>query len=524
MEYKKESGKLHIQEDGVYFLVDHYNFNIKKEIIDIINKYNIEDVDYLSIENAIFKKEKMILISTDIEKFYKNKRMRIDILESGLFVKVKFFEPLAYEEELTKEHILYSLYERGIRYGIDFSLIDEFLETKNYAKEYILAKGTLPEESKDGYIHFFVDINKKSLLPKILNDGSLDYKNLNLFEMIDKNQPLAEKKEGIIGECGTDVFGEKILSRIPLEPPELPAGKNTFISEDGRTLIAKRNGRVLYQNKKIDVLPILEILDGVNNSTGNIKFNGHILIHGVVLSGFIVEAEGNIEVRGSIEAATINSGGSILVTKGIHANADINAKKNINAQFIENANINATENIIANYILQGNTKCGGHLKLIGEQSRIVGGKAVIGGDFSGKYIGSSMSVKTEINVGVNPLILKKYEDISKEIKNKYERYDELEKIISVLSRQPFDKLSKEKKILFEESFKEKLEIKELLTKLKKELNAITYLFTRRMGKLEVYSTVYSGTKIIANNAVLFIKEDLKNCVIKNVNGQVMIFR
>ncbi|MDE6181823.1 MAG: FapA family protein, partial [Eubacteriales bacterium] len=301
------------------------------------------------------------------------------------------------------------------------------------------------------------------------------------------------------------------MPKIPEDAPSLPKGENTFISEDGRKLISSESGRVLYSNGKINILPILELNNGVNNTTGNIIFPGNIIINGTVLTGFTVEAEGNIEINGSVEGSNIIAGGSILITKGVQGGnmANLYAKKDINAQFIESAEVFAEENVVANSILHSKIKCGGHLRLIGRKSTIISSKVIVGGDAIVKWIGSPMSNNTEISVGISPKVLERYEELVKEIKEKYSKYENLEKIITFLSKKDIETLSEEKKKLFSDSIKEKMEIKKRLSILKRDISIIMPLFTKRMGKLEVKNCIYSGTKIVANNAVLFIKDTLE---------------
>ncbi|MDE6357553.1 MAG: FapA family protein, partial [Eubacteriales bacterium] len=487
MDFKKDIKKLEVKEDGAYFLVDYNDLNVKKEIMNIIKKYRIKDVDYLAIESALSKKERHILISTDVEQFTRNEKAEINISEDGLMATAKFTQPLFDGKKLTQAAILAILAEKNIKYGINFNAIEEFLEYRDYDKEYILAMGEEPKEGKDGYIKFHIDLNEKKPLPKILEDGSLDYKSLKLFEEVKENDLLAEKIDGSIGKYGINIFGREVLPKLPEEAPNLPKGKNTFISKDGKMLFAKNGGRVVYNDNKISILPILELNNGVNNSTGNIKFSGNIIINGDVLTGFSVEANGDIEINGSVEGANIIADGNIRITKGVQGynSANLYSKKDINAQFIENAQVFAEENIIANSILHSKIKCGGHLRLIGRKSIIIGGKVIVGGDIIVKYVGSPMSNNTEINIGVSPKVLERYDELVKEIKEKYEKYERLEKIITFLSKKDMDKLSKEKKQLFSDSIKEKMEIKKRLSTLKRDISIIRPLFTKRMGKLDV---------------------------------------
>ena len=104
-----------------------------------------------------------------------------------------------------------------------------------------------------------------------------------------------------------------------------------------------------------------------------------------------------------------------------------------------------------------------------------------------------------------------------------EKYNKLERIVKKLSSLDINSLSKEKRILFEKSVKEKLEIKKLILVYKKNLKSLMPYFTSKKGMIKVTDTLYNGTKVVINNAVIFIKEDLRSCTLRNIDGKIEIF-
>jgi uncharacterized protein (DUF342 family) len=74
------------------------------------------------------------------------------------------------------------------------------------------------------------------------------------------------------------------------------------------------NGFVYRLGNLICVSSIYIAEGGVNFKTGNIDYDGDVLVRGDVLPGFTVSADGNINIEGAVEAATITSrNGSIVV-------------------------------------------------------------------------------------------------------------------------------------------------------------------------------------------------------------------
>ena len=63
--------------------------------------------------------------------------------------------------------------------------------------------------------------------------------------------------------------------------------------------------------------PVLKV-DNVDNSTGNLRFNGDVVVKGFVQEGFEIHSTGNVRIEGSVEGASIYADGSILLVNGIN--------------------------------------------------------------------------------------------------------------------------------------------------------------------------------------------------------------
>lgn len=512
-------------EDGVYFLVDYEKDNPKDDILYIIDKYNIKDISLLDIDKNIINKQKYVFLTKDKDLIDINEKMNFIISKDCLKAEVIFYPPKENGKLLTKSEIINKINTLNIKFGLDLSFIDKFLNSRNYEKAYIFAKGIYPEEGQNGFLEYSINMEKKAK-PKILKDGSIDYKTLNLFENVRKGTILSTKIDAINGKDGKDIYGNIIYAKEPIKAPDLPMGKNTEISQDGKRLISSIDGYVVYKNKLIDVLPILEIKSDIDNSTGNIDFLGNVIIRGNVLSGFSINATGNVDIYGWVEGANIVAEGDIFIEKGVQGatKANIVSSGNVTLSFVENANITAEKDVNANSIMHCNVYCNGDLTILGKKGIILGGKSIIAGDLFAKDIGSSMSNNTEIIVGINYKVLNKYEELIKIVENMTEKYNILEKIVKKLSKIGINNLSNEKRVLFEKSVKEKLELKKKIVKYKSDIQRLVPLFTRNKSTIKVHHKLYSGTKIVVNNAIVFIKEDIERCILKNVDGKVKIFK
>lgn len=517
--------RVEVKEDGVYFLINYSTDNPKDDIEYVANYFNISNINHIEIDKAIRENSKYAFLTYDKQAVCPDETFKIKIIDDML-AEINFFPPKQDGKLIVKDEIIEAGEKLNIKFGIDEKQIEEFLETRNYRKTYIFAKGKEPIYSKDGYIDYKVEINKKKPKPKELEDGSIDHKTLDLIEMVKDGDLLSIKVDAVQGEDGMDILGRVLKINPAKEAPDMVQGKNTFLSEDGKTLRATSDGYIFVQKKTIHVLPVLEIDGSVDNSTGNIDFVGNVIITGNVLTDFVVKAEGSVEIWGSVEGATIIAEGDICVKSGVQGvgKAKLISKKNIILNFVENATLEAKKDIMASAIMHCDVLCKGDVTIMGRKGLIVGGKSIINGNLLAKNIGSSMSSNTSITVGLDYEVVQKYDYLLEKLKIANDKYEEVKKIVDKLKKVDIETLSQEKRALFEKSIKEKLKLKKKIVSYKSDIRILIPLFTRKKSKIQVLENIYSGTKIGMNSSIMFIKEDLGACEIINEDGKIKIFK
>src|SRR5690625_6630968 len=72
----------------------------------------------------------------------------------------------------------------------------------------------------------------------------------------------------------------------------MKAGKNVHFNESDQSFYAKADGLVNFGLKAINIYTVYEVNEDISMRTGNIDFNGSVIIHGDVPSGFTVKAAG----------------------------------------------------------------------------------------------------------------------------------------------------------------------------------------------------------------------------------------
>ena len=156
--------------------------------------------------------------------------------------------------------------------------------------------------------------------------------------------------------------------------PRFSRGKNTSVSEDGKFLKASSNGIVEFRNGKISVSEILT-LNNIDNSTGNINFNGNVIIKEDILNGFALKTTGSVEIKGAVEGGFIQCDGDVLVRQGIQGynRLAIDIGGNLSTKFIENSIIKVGGNITSEVIMHRDVSSKSNILGNREKRLIVGG-------------------------------------------------------------------------------------------------------------------------------------------------------
>ena len=176
-----------------------------------------------------------------------------------------------------------------------------------YGVPCVVAEAVQPVDGRDAYISYNFETDRSKIKLSETKSGQVNFKELNLIQNVVEGQPLATKILAERGKAGKTIFGRYLEAKNGKDIP-MPLGKNVAVDKDGRTIIATTNGQVLLIGDKIHVEPIMEV-DGVSLKTGNIKFNGTVIVKGNVEDGFEVKVSGNVEVYGNVGKSIIEADG-----------------------------------------------------------------------------------------------------------------------------------------------------------------------------------------------------------------------
>jgi uncharacterized protein (DUF342 family) len=503
--------------DGVYLTVIPSTGNgLEVSVDDIISKVKIKQItDYNKklIETCIVMKTgKPFKIAPEQSEKLVDASASFFVSEDKMKASIKLHAPEG-GNDFTKDKLMQLIAQEKIVFGIKDDVIDSIISTPHYEKLILIAEGQNCKNGTNGYIKYCFD-NTIDRRPTLLEDGTVNYKELNYVQSVSTGQKLCEAIPNILSTPGIDVYGKESKG-VDGKPAVIPKGKNTEITSDGKFLISLIEGSVQIIDDKVSVFQQFVVPNHVDITTGNIYFIGSVLVKGNVSTGYTIEAQGDIEVEGFVEGAILKAGGNVIVKNGISGMGKglVIAGNDVITKRIENSNIQAKRRIQAEVIMHSQIRAGEKVELIGIKGLLVGGMCRAGQEVSAKVIGSEMSTNTEIEVGVDPTAKERYIQLRSDLKLIEGDITKTEQVVNLLSKLEFaGQLSSDKKDMLEKSkntllklFDTKemwnIEFKELEEKIKED----------DKGKIRVSSIIYPGAKVSIGTASMYIKDVQKSC-------------
>lgn len=447
---------------------------------------------------------------------------KLTVSEDGMSAIARFWAPSEGGRKLSLEEFVKDLRLRKIIFGIQIQNLQDFFAERDYCKDILVAKGKEVIQGTDAFIEYSFNIDRQ-IRPTVRDDGSVDFFNLNTINHCTVGQELARIIPEVRGHNGRNVLGIEVEAR-PVKPTVFHYGRNIEVSEDNLKLISKVNGHVTLIDDKVFVSDVLEV-ENVDNSTGNIEFEGSVQINGNVISNFEVHAKGNVIVNGVVEGAVIIAGGDIVIARGMNGmgKGKLTAGGNIIAKFLENAEADATGYVQTESILHSAVSSESYIDVDGKHGFITGGHVVAAERLSVKTLGSEMGASTVVEVGANPKLKGEYQALQKNIaetqrillstrsiigsyaekkaKGMVLNKDQLEYLKSVLQ------LDANKKKELENDEKRMEEIQEKLS-------------VQNNAYVEVRGQVFPGTKVVIGELSMVVQNTNRFCRFEKVRGNV----
>lgn len=179
---------------------------------------------------------------------------------------------------------------------------------------------------------------------KINDDGSINFQDRGEIPYVEKEAFLAAKIFAEQGSTGVDVHGQE----IPIEEPvdlTFEAGPGTRMSEDGVRIYATVAGQPhLDAMGNVSVCPEYQLKGDIGFETGDVTFDGNVVVSGKVKEGFKVQCASLTAEE--IQGAHIDISGDLNVSLGIVDTELVKVKGSVQAKFVHNSKINSFGDLI----------------------------------------------------------------------------------------------------------------------------------------------------------------------------------
>ncbi len=446
----------------------------------------------------------------------------MEVSEDSMTVTVRFYPPSDTGQRMSMDEFMKDMEFKKIVYGVNRELLQRHFRKGEYCKSLVVAEGKPPRHGSDAKIQYFFNTDLHAV-PTLKADGSVDFFNLNTINHCKKGDLLAQIIPEDPGECGCNVAGVQIKPRN-VKRATLRFGKNVLLSEDRLSISSQVDGCVSLVDDQVFVSDLYEV-ENVDNSTGNIEFEGSVQVNGNVCSGFSVIAQGNVIVNGVVEGAFIRADGDIVITRGMNgmSRGRLEAGGNIIAKFLENSSANAVGYVSAESILHSKVMAGTEINVTGRRGFVTGGHVCAGYKISAKNLGANLGASTLVEVGVNPGLKAEYQTLQEELL-------EIQKVIK--KTQPILTNYAEKKAKGVQFSPEQIKYirslivladtkrKELQEKSRKWEELQTAFEGQNDAYVEVTGEAFPGTVIVIKDVSMSLRSSYQHCRFKRIGGDV----
>jgi uncharacterized protein (DUF342 family) len=340
---------------------------------------------------------------------------------------------------LTVQKVRDQLNLQKITYGIKILEIEKVISdaNKNHIpqKNIIVAEGTYPVPGKNGNVRLNFDTAQSQLDFTILPDGRIDYKSSFNLQLVKKGDLLAVIEDPKTGLPGLDVFNNSIPYENGL-PASIIPGTGVDVSQNKKEFFANTDGCIMYNRPTISVVDTYIVKGDVDYSTGNINFNGIVIVCGNVPDGFEIRADGDIIVYKNVEAARLIAGRDIIIKGGIQGKGKglISAGRDIFAEYTQNGRLEAQGNIeIGNFSINSYIATTNQLKLLQKRGAFIGGELYALKGIDVRSLGSEQGVKTYVEIGTDFLVLKKISELNQILTLLTENLNKIDQTLKTVS-------------------------------------------------------------------------------------------
>jgi len=443
---------------------------------------------------------------------------------------LRVIPPVGDGTPVNDELIRKALEEKKVTFGIDEEKIREVVEQQIYGQTVTVANGEQPVNGEDARVIFHYNKLIKRQDRSLDNLEQIDWKELGNIINTEPEVLLLEKvppTEGTPGRTVTD----KPIRQTRGKDLRIRSGKGVRADSDNLKWYSEIAGHVIFRNDQISVENIIELED-VSATTGNVHFNGTVVIKGIVEDGYSVDCTADLRIEGNVGAARLNAGGNITIIGGVFGKnkAVVNAGESIITRFTQDATIVAMKDIIIDeYSRNSDLKAGREIHMVNDNTNrgsIMGGSASALESIHCNNIGSEMELRTKVAVGVAKEDMDRIAELEANLKKRIQNLDNMRKSLFILQREKMNsrgKLIGRKQELHERFL-------EMLTKLRtvghEELRELLDLYlnsyVQKKSYLHIHNQLFANVEVSIKNATMDVRRPIEYATLTESDGEITV--
>lgn len=429
------------------------------------------------------------------------------------FAKIRLYPPSNGGMRISSEEIMDRMGQMGIKFGIIPENIKLMLKGRLYCTDVLIARAKPPVQGSDAVITYHFDVDK-TCKPAMDESGNVDFHQLDMIENVSEGQLLATLQPANLGTPGTDVTGGELKPK-KVKQLFLKHGKNIHLSEDECEMYSDVSGNVTLVEETVFVSDQYEVPADVGPSTGDIEYDGSVVVKGNVLTGYAIKATGDITVNGVVEGASLITDGKIVLKRGIQGKGEavLQAGGDVISNFIESASVTCGGKIMTEAIMHSKVEAEDDIVVRGKRGMIAGGSLKTKTKIEAKTIGSTMGTRTELQVGIDPKIVEQHRLLEKEVEQLTSEREGLMQNVLLLKKRmdAKGKLDDEKMASLKKTGKRIQEIDTRLEENAAEREVLEVELNKKdNGRIIAENIVYPGVKMTISNVSNAIKSEVQH--------------
>ncbi|MGQ8363975.1 DUF342 domain-containing protein [Glaciecola sp. 1036] len=459
-------------------------------------------------------------------------KLLIDVSPDEMEVELTVYNPYG-GRSVTLEEVNEALKDQKVSRGISKKRIEKLLKELSAhppgkSLSEVIAKGLPPRKGKDSKIIPMVpNALDRILQPQNSGKDKVDMRNLGDIVCVNEGQLVAKKIPPRPGRNGYTVKNKLIIASEG-DWVQHSLGTNTkCLDDDPNLIIATVSGQPKFKYGQMNIDDVYRI-NGVNVKTGNVDYDGAVIVNGDVTENMKIIATGDVTINGFVESAYIKTQGDIIITQGATGkpNRDecrLEAGGSIALFHAQNTKMQAHKDVrVMKQLSHSEIDCEGEV-IVGNQGKIDGNlfgcRIRASGQVAAGKIGAISGSKLEID----------YSEAYNKLYYKHESLMELRKVLESSNATHEIRFVKLKRKKHRDALLPK--VRELGEKLQDERSLLNWLrrteqnveaqlkeFKKKV-QVSAYENIFPGVEVRINKQSFNVDKDYKQVIVSYQSGE-----